>query len=353
MAVLGPRFYPLQALIRRLGRSDTSLTQAADSVEELSPESEETPPRVIALPGQPDRARASSGAAPLRDELALLFSRRSVHAPVIRYSFNDCLVRPDGVDSPRMRHAVGARLGIAPVNGPIDRAETGHFCMTHVSRAYFGHWLQDACATALLAPRGAPVFMDALSGTTHGPAYLDAFGITPRQTAACHVGRLHLYQDYAQGPSKRERYAGMRASLARAFPGDGTGAEGLYIRRGQSGQSRLIDGEEALIERLTRAGFEVLDITKADLATIQRRCRDARIAVSIEGSHLSHLQFAMPEGACIIALMPSDRVSALQAGYAHAAGLRFGVLMADPGPEGYRVDADELMATIDKADAAI
>lgn len=346
------RLYPLGALVRRLaGGKQRALADAADAVEILAEEETVARAPVIMLPEAPDKARAvTPGFGSLRAELDMLRTPRVRHAAVIRYTFGDCLVRPGGVEARRMRFRVGERMGFAPVRGKLTPVETGHYCMTPVSRAYFGHWLQDACATALLAAGGETVFLDRLEDTAHGPAYLAAFGLAPEPSPVSHVQRLHLYQDFGQGPHKRARYAEMRARLEAAFPGREDGGDRLYLRRGTSGQARAIADEEALIARLAREGFETLDIMQADLATIQRRCRRARLVVSIEGSHLSHLQLAMPAGSCMIALMPADRVSALQAGYAQAAGLRFGLVMAEPGPDGYRVDTGDLLATLEMAE---
>lgn len=345
------RIHPLRALLRRLGGATPDMFDVADAVEILTgPEREPRAP-VIALPGQFEKATAASPlAGSLSTEMDMLQSPVVQHAPVVRYTFHNCLLREGGVEAPRGRFRVGGPMGFGPVMGAVQHVDTGHFCMTGVSRSYFGHWLQDACSTALLAPAGETVFLDRLEGTTHGPAYLDALALAPEPFPVCHVQTLHLYQDFGQGSSKRARYTEMRRRLAAAFPSERDGAEKLYVRRGVSGQSRLIAHEDALIDRLSQDGFEVLDITEADLATIQQKCRHAQIVVSMEGSHLNHLQLAMPKGGCIIAIMPGDRISALQAGYAQATGLRFGMVMADPGADGYSVDISALLDTLDLAE---
>lgn len=351
---LRARLYPLGALLRRLSGNPRDLIAVAPEATVLAPEEHEIRSDLIMLPDQLSRARAMApGFGALSDELRLLGDRRLSHAPVIRHTLRDCLVRPQGVDAPGARMAVGPGLGYGPVSGSLPDVDSAHFCMTGVSNRFFGHWLLDACPTALLPSPEEAYFLAPFSARGHAPDYLRAFRLKAHMPSACLVRRLHIYQDYGQGTLKKARYATMRDRLRQQFPDTARGGERLYVRRGDSGQARLIADEEALIEHLMEDGFEVLDVAGASLAEIQKRGRRARMVISMEGSHLCHLHLAMPEGSCMIALMPADRVSALQAGFAQAVGLRFGLLMMDPGEDGYRVDMDELRRTVDMAEAAL
>lgn len=351
---LRARAYPLGALLRRLSGKPHDLVAVAVESTVLAPEETEIGPGLIMLPDQFARARAMApGVGTLADELGLLGDERITHAPVIRHTFRDCLVRPHGVDAPGGRLAVGPDLGYRPVSGPLPEIDSAHFCMTGVSNHFFGHWLLDACATALLPEPDEMYFLSPFSARGHAPDYLAAFRLKAGIPPACLVRRLHIYQDYAQGTLKRARYATMRDRLRQKFPGTPRGGDRLYIRRGGSGQARPIADEDSLVARLVDDGFEVLDIADASLAEIQERGRRARVVVSMEGSHLCHMHLAMPQGGCMIALMPADRVSAMLGGFAQAVGLRFGLLMMEPTETGYRVDVDDLRRTIELADTAL
>lgn len=351
---LPPRLYPLEALFHRLSGTPRDMTSVAAEATVLAPEEHEIRPDLIMLPDQLDRARAKPpGHGTLADELGLLGDRNISHAPVIRYTIRDCVVRPQGLDARGARMAIGPGLGYGPLPGALPVVDCAHYCMTGVSNRFFGHWLLDACSTALLAEPDQTVFLAPFSTKGHAPDYLTAFGLEANMPSACLVRRLHLFQDFGQGTLKRSRYAIMRDRLRQHFPETAGDGERLYVRRGGGGQARPIEDEETLVEHLKEDGFELLDVANASLSEIQKRGRRARLVISMEGSHLCHLHLAMPEGGCMIVLMPADRVSAMLAGFAQANGLRFGLLMLEPGEHGYRVELEQLRRTIDLANNVI
>lgn len=271
-----------------------------------------------------------------------------VHAPVIRYVLRDCLVHSQGVD-----YAGGALLKATgswkrvPV-GPIDEIPRAAYCMAAVSHQYFGHWLSDACPASLLAQPDEPLILDIRDDWPHAAEYVAAFSLKPLPAGALLVRELSFFQDHGQGSSKRHRYQLLRDRLDIAF-GEATRSPGrpIYLRRGDAGTARSIGNEDAVIAALQKQGFDVLDIRSSTARDVYGAVASAPLVVSMDGSHLNHLYFAMQRGAGLLSFIPTDRFTANNRGYACAVGIRFGMLLTEPSSAGYVVDVNDLMRTLD------
>lgn len=344
------RFRPVVNQFIALAGYGGDILELATDVTVIAPPETEPANRLFVLDGQVEKATAGAdGFSTLEEEVAIVRAREVTHDAVIRYTFEDCLVHEAGFDVAGGKFRKKRPDGVKLLTEPLTSLSGAAYCMSGVSERFFGHWLQDACATALLAEPDEALILDTRPDWPHAAQYADAFGFAPARAAMAHVDRLTFHQDHSQGSLKRARYARMRQQLAAAFPGEAGGDEAIYFRRGASGVARLIANEDEVTDRLRREGFEVFDVEGADAGEIQRRFRRARLVVSVEGSHLNHLHFAMQPGACLITLVPADYFNAIHVGIAQAIGLRYGFLVIDPVEGGYRVNCDDLLATLDIA----
>jgi hypothetical protein len=326
-----------------------SIAEAAVEVRIIQPEERQAAPHVYVLPGQIGRAiRGVDGHSTLKDELEPFRSEEIVHAPVVRYTLRDCLVHPHGVDfmGGRLSKATG-RQRLRALTRPAEHVDKAIYCMTPVAHQYFGHWLRDACATALLAQQDEDVLLDARSDWPHAAQYVDAFELHARDaTPAVLVHELTVYQDFSQGSSKRARYEQLRQRAAARFGTPSGQGQPVYLRRGSTGTGRLIQNEEAVVSHLEGMGFKVLDIANLTARELYLGLAASPMVVGIEGSHLNHVYMAMKKGGNLLVLMPADRFSATHYGVSSALDIRFGFLIADARPNGYHVDLDELTRTL-------
>jgi hypothetical protein len=342
-----PRLRPLiNAGLRKLGH-ELDPRKIAD-VTVLAPEEIQPVPRPFFLDDQPEKAtRVIPGVESLRKEIQVALDAEAVHAPLIRYTLKDCLVHEAGFDalrgSARKKPMPGLRF-LAEPTGAVPRAT---YCMSDPGHLYFAHWLIDSCSTALLAPPGEALLLDMRKDWPHTTAYASAFGLEPAPGRQYAVDYLTFYQDHALGSSRRARWAEMRRRLQVAVPDALQNKADIYFRRGRAGTPRVVANEDEVMEALQRRGFEVFDIDGATMESIQRRFRSARMVVGMEGSHLCHLHLCMQAGSAILAMIPADRFTMVQLGYANAADLRFGFVVVDPTPQGYRVNVADLLRTID------
>lgn len=328
------------------------LEDAAASTDILEGELTEPAPPLRILPGMLDRVtHGVAGHSTASQELAVATAAAFVHAPVVRYTLRDCLVHRGGVEYAGGFVAKSRKLLDRFPLEPIATEARKSYCMSLVSHIYFGHWLTDACATALLADEAGDIILDARPDWPDTAIYARAFGFPTTGLAPMRVSELTLYSDYSQGLLKRQRYRTLANRLRESVGTSGNSSPPMvYLRRGTSGVARLIAHEDALCERLAAEGFDIVDL-KADFADRYARLAAASILVTVEGSHINHGFFAMPPGSSVITLIPADRFTMWGRGVANAFGLNYGCVVMQPSNDGYVVAPDEILRTVDLARA--
>ena len=78
----------------------------------------------------------------------------------------------------------------------------------------------------------------------------------------------------------------------------------VYLKRGQTGVVRTIRNEDEIIDTLVKRGFQVVDITSDSLDSIIQTLLNAKIVVSLEGSHLAHWIYTAPDNGGLLVLQP-------------------------------------------------
>lgn len=343
---------PLVNLALRRLRQRTDVDFSRIESEIICPEEMQACGPLIYLDGQLDRVKVGSPFNPLDVELEQIRATEVWHAPTIRYTLSDCIVHDAGFDKFRTSYRKSRLQQPDFLFSPVTEVDALSYSMSSTSHMFFGHWLQDALPAALLARPTEALLLDVRTDGAHAAEYVKAAELHPLPQGVYFARKLHFYQDFSQGPSKRARLATLRARLAAYIP-DGQRykpGSAVYFRRGHTGVARLIENEDELIRVLTDRGFEIFDLEGASVADIQQRFRHARMVVSIEASQQCHLSFAMPPGACVISLIPSDRFTMVLPGYARAVDLLPGFLVIDSAKEGYRVNVNDMFKTLDLAE---
>jgi capsular polysaccharide biosynthesis protein len=341
------RFLPIWNLGRKVIGGRHRIEDAADQITVIQTEEIEDGKPIFHLDGQIEKVTAGSPFTPLGDEMKALHQTEAHHASVIRYTFRDCFVHQSGFDGNEFAHRIKNIKEYEFLYSNAPTLVSATYCMSPVSDMFFGHWLQDACATALLAKTGDTLFLDPKPVWPHALEYAQALRLPATKPAPSFVRRIDLYQDHGQGSNKRARYSEMRDRLSAHYPQTNRKSRLVYFRRGDTGMARIIANETSLVETLTKQGFEIFDLRNASVASIFSTFRDATTVVSVDGSHLNHLYFAMPPGSALVTLIPADRFTMNQIGYAGAAGLRYGFMVIDTAPGGYHVNEADLLRTLD------
>lgn len=345
---MSSRLLPLvNQCLKLAGRTRDFQSLAAD-VAIMEPEETVSAIPAYFLKNQLEKVTATvHGFSTLADVIALATATKTTHAPVIRYTFKNCLVHGAGVE---VLGSSFRKKKLQSFNFLTDRLTVlprAVYCMSSVSHQFFGHWIRDACPQALLAQSGEAILMDVRPDWPHATDYVKAFSLAPMTGSLYHVETLTLYQDHAQGSSKKARINELRQRMARAFPRRSTSSQAVYFRRGQSGVVRAVVNEDEITSGLSRKGFDVFDIENSSVAEIYERTQGARVVVTMEGSHINHLYLSLSPGATLIVLVPADRFVMLHRGLAQANDHKFGFVVVDPIDGGYQVNMNDLNATLD------
>ncbi len=331
----------------RLG-AKVPLKDAAVHVEVLEEESVETVPPLAVLPGSLERVtRGVPGHTTAAHHLKMARMAEFRHAPVVHYVLPDCYVHRSGVEYRGGYWGSRGPLRQRFPKAPVAEVHEATFCMAPAAQTYFGHWLRDACPTALLGQDRGRLLLDLRSDWPDAARYATAFGLQAGPFGLLHVDELHVFSDHAQGQSKRARYNLLRTRLAQNPALPHATQRPVYLRRGATGAARRIAREDQLCEVLDAQGFDIIDMETVGFEERYRRLSAASVVVSIEGSHVNHAEFAMPAGSALILMIPGDRFTIVHRGVAHAIGLRFGCLILDPSSDGYVVAPKTIFDTIE------
>ena len=167
--------------------------------------------------------------------------------------------------------------------------------------SWFGHWLEDELPLQMLARKYGPVISHVRSLYAHELPYLEKLGLDPpRHLRSAHFELLTVVDEFAQNPDKVSRYLTIRRLLSTGH----RKYERVYLRRGRTGTLREIQNEEQLHARLMAEGYGVVDLEHCSFTEMHEACRQARIIVGIEGSHLAHALFMAADHACVVILNP-------------------------------------------------
>lgn len=219
---------------------------------------------------------------------------------------------------------------------------------------FFGTHLQYDFPLALLAEQiEAPPVSLVTAAFPHASDYRALCGVRPaRLLEWAHVRCLTLFSDHAENDSKAQRYRELRrrlrSSLAAAQAGPTRAATGVYIRRGRSGELRLLENEPEVEAWLMARGFAVVDPQTQSALEIAHACLDAPIIVSVEGSQLSHAIFAMADAGAMLVLQPPGRFSLSYKEFTDRLDMRFGFVVGEPSPTGFTLQPSRLGWLLDR-----
>jgi hypothetical protein len=240
-------------------------------------------------------------------------------------------------------------LSVVP-KPPFTELAKASLTSTIAGSSWFGHWLMDEIPLHLLAVRYAPAVGHRRTIYDHEPGYLRGLGLEDSQRLeTAFVETLVVVDEFAQNAHKTLRYHHARERLRSGIP---TLLEKrVFLKRGGTGQARRMSNEDALAERLAREGFEVLEIGKATLEDLRKALLTASVVVSVEGSHLDHALYLMPEGAAMIILNPPARFMTTIPDIAIFCGIDCGIFCCeprDPAGKEFFADADEVLRFTDE-----
>ncbi|MCX7644511.1 MAG: glycosyltransferase family 61 protein [Rhodobacteraceae bacterium] len=337
--------------LRRLaGGRPAGLRDLAAETWEIWP-SEEVPGRPALFPeGALERIRGLSPWRNPETEQALIRGDPVRHAATRAHLVRDAVLAGAyvycGVAKERVGH--GALRYLDPALGSRIRLDEAHLVSTWTGADFFGNFLCDSLTLEMIPPPGSLAIGAPGKPYRHEDGYRQILGLPrPRMPGHARIGRLVVYSDHGQNGYKRRRYDELRSRLRRTGAAPAA-APGIFLRRGTDGEPRHLVNEADLAERLALRGFDILDPSRLEPAEIVRRSLDARVVVSVEGSHLSHAVYTLAGSGAWLVIQPPDRFALPYKEFADCLGMAFGFVVAEPAGAGFRVNLDEIEGMLDR-----
>ena len=329
------------------------------------------------LPGSVERIVSADARSSHEEQVARITTRVMRHSPLVRLTYKDVLVAPDGYANWRSGVRFNEAFLADALWSPMSHVESLRYPITGVNRYYFGHWLMDGLSSCLIDPDEAGVLMlpDPASGVTdasrlgrlwnvvsgkarsrpsgsgraeglsHTDQYRRIFGLDGVPGSLVRADRLITYRDSGQGSHKRARYARMRAMLRDFYPEAPARSAGVYIRRGTTGLIRQIENEDQICITLAAQGWTILDISKVTVDELFHHIHGTRIVAGLDGSHINHAILMLPDDGALMVLSPPDRFTSTHMDHARGCGLGTGHVVLEGQNGHYRTSADEILRT--------
>ncbi|MFV0332776.1 MAG: glycosyltransferase 61 family protein [Tropicimonas sp.] len=244
-----------------------------------------------------------------------------------------------------------AQGGIYPaLRGRLREFGAAQLANTAQGMRYFGHWLRDDCVMRDLMAEGGAVLSMVRPHWPDAVAYERLFGQGWDEVSLAYVSDLTVWRELGFSRDKARRIRDLRARLRQGVVGHGAGRV-VYIARGPGGAPRTMENEDALLAALDAAGVMILR-PEGNAEALLNELLDASLVISIEGSQLTHAVFSLAEGGGVLTIQPPDRFYNPHHEWTRLMGMRYGIVVGQPGEGGFTVDAGEVLAMIDRLMAA-
>lgn len=246
--------------------------------------------------------------------------------------------------------AARSRLGYGPdrwllaPGGDYMELDTAALASTWSGSRWFGCYLLDDFPMELLGPSDANISLQ-VQAYRDEPGYRRMLGLVPPppRVTRGHVGHMVYYEESGVNEHKANRYRVLRARLREHIADTALPAGRLiYLKRGRTGDPRMLLNEADLENLLTRLGFEVVEPASLSVDEVVRRTMDARCVVSVEGSHKSHCVYTLADSGVLVILQPPDRFALPYKDFTDALGMRCGFVVGMQDEGGFRIPPEEL-----------
>ncbi len=159
------------------------------------------------------------------------------------------------------------------------------------------------------------------------------------------IDHLTIFENYSDNSLKLKCYEALRRRVASHYPKKG-GKTLVYLKRGKAGLPRVIENENEIMNALSKNGFRIVDSETESVGELLEILVNAKIVVSMEGSHIAHCIFAVPRDSALLVLQPADRFAANHREWCNCLNVRFGFVVGTAGTAGYVFSTTEIFDTV-------
>jgi capsular polysaccharide biosynthesis protein len=346
-------FLPIAARLRGKLVGPVPIRSLATSKVELTPPDEFPALPVISLRNEFDRVRGVGPLSTIEGQHEWITCARTRHGPTLAYRFENAVLADHTVYVPggyEVARSGDKRVILPRKHEEYDQAQ---LCTYAASNIFFGHWLRDALTMELLAEqRGLAALSYAKEPWMHESGYREMVNLPGRAVSFASVRDLWIIDDRGLNEEWRARFRELRTRVLRAVSNGGP--THVFLSRGRSGAPRELLNSSEIANMLVNRGFTVIEPEALSPFEIAHSLASAKVVISVEGSALNHVQFALPENSAIIAIQPPERFNAFHKILADFSNLRFGYVVADSASEGaFVLEPRRLLRTLDLVEEAI
>lgn len=318
------------------------LRDLAHQTIELAPEETKSAPAALY---PPDALEKVVGLSPWRSwpvETALINGEAITHAATKAHVVKDVSIFGPMVYKHATKYdaGFGAERIWRQISGPARIINDAVLVSCFAGSRFFGPFLKDSLPLELLPDEGAHMIGLRTKTYGHETGYRTLFGLpAPSLVDHAHVRHLTFHDDVGQNSGKAARYQTLRDRLRlRLKVPSRQPPKGIYLKRGKTGEARLLTNEAVIEDHLAKLGFDIVEPATLSADEIARRTLDAPIVVSVEGSHMSHVVYSMAASGTLLVLQPPDRFAMAFKEFTDQIGIRFAFFVGDPDHGGFAID---------------
>lgn len=273
------------------------------------------------------------------------------HAPTRKIIMRDVWISGPAAYKRETKYCPGfgaERLRTAYPDGPRN-LDNATLVSCFAGSLFFGPFLKDSLPQELLPESDARMITMRTKDYGHETGYRALFDlVAPPRVDRARIGRLTFFEDIGQNRHKAGRYDILRQRLRNALRGKEKAPQPVYLKRGATGEKRLIQNEAALEACLAKNGFDIVEPARLSPAEIAERTLDAPLVISVEGSHISHVAYSMAKDGTLLVIQPPDRFAMAFKEFTDRNGIRFAFVVGRPDGDRFVVDIAELQHFLDR-----
>lgn len=226
----------------------------------------------------------------------------------------------------------------------------GFIAANRQSHAYFGHWLTDELPLSLYGSGIGHMVTSrhgrALYSHEEGYFKLHALPLPEELPDRCVCNTLTILDAGGVCSPQIQQMQQMRATL-RARWGK-KGASAVFIRRGGSGNARMLLNESEVMNFLANCGFAIVNPEVMTAGQLAETLLDAEIVIGVEGSHLAHGLLHMSETGTLLVIQPPFRFNNPFKDLCDASGRKYGFTVGTASGDGFHQDISDLKNLLNK-----
>ena len=215
---------------------------------------------------------------------------------------------------------------------------------------YFGHWVIESLTLELAALHlNVSAVTPEQSFYKHQADYRNLIGLNPLPVSRARCDQLIILDDIAANRFKRERFEQIRLQIRSKLKPRHFNHGVMFLRKG-SGSNRVLVNEMEVAEFLKSQGFTVIDAETITASEVMSEVLGAKVVIGVEGSQLTPAIYALDDSGIILALQPPDRFGTCHKEYTDLLGMRYGFLVGESVPGGFKVNIDDVAKLLERID---